>query len=220
MRILAVADIHGKEEKIFRLKDNVIRHSPHLVVVAGDITGFFGQALPVLCLLNEIGTKVVMVRGNTDRKSMHKDIQEFPNLTLLEQETFTMEGIRFAGISGAFPLPFRTRIRMAEKGLFQDMEKIVDKETILIAHPPPYGTLDLAGNKFHAGSKSLSAFIRKKQPLMVICGHIHESPGVENLGQTTIVNCACAGTDMDGVCIDTIQGFPPETRVLKRQKND
>jgi Icc-related predicted phosphoesterase len=40
----------------------------------------------------------------------------------------------------------------------------------------------------HAGSKSLRRFIETIQPRLVVCGHIHESAGIDTIGGTRLVN--------------------------------
>lgn len=55
---------------------------------------------------------------------------------------------------------------------------------ILLLHGPPYGHCD--GD--YLGSPSLTKEIRKKQPKVVICGHIHEGFGVSQIGRTKVYN--------------------------------
>ncbi len=66
--------------------------------------------------------------------------------------------------------------------------------TVYVMHSPPYGTnLDLIRGGSRAGSRSIASFIQKRQPLLTLHGHIHESPQlsgsyVERIGKTTSVN--------------------------------
>jgi Icc-related predicted phosphoesterase len=61
-------------------------------------------------------------------------------------------------------------------------------------HSPPYGTkLDIIQGGHSAGSRSISSFIRKVQPLLTLHGHIHEAPElsgayVERMGKTLSIN--------------------------------
>jgi Icc-related predicted phosphoesterase len=67
---------------------------------------------------------------------------------------------------------------------------------VVISHPPPRRTkLDVIANGEHVGSTALRDFIETAQPHLVICGHIHESRGIDHIGDTTLVNCgaACRG---------------------------
>jgi uncharacterized protein len=42
--------------------------------------------------------------------------------------------------------------------------------------------------KFGAGSQSVRKTIEQKQPLMDLCGHIHESRGITRIGKTVVIN--------------------------------
>lgn len=66
---------------------------------------------------------------------------------------------------------------------------------VLVTHPPPYGCRDLVMGRFHAGSKGLLKLIKKRQPQIMICGHIHEDNGVSAIGKTHVVNCALNRTN-------------------------
>ncbi|WP_252901414.1 metallophosphoesterase family protein [Vulcanisaeta sp. JCM 14467] len=60
---------------------------------------------------------------------------------------------------------------------------------MLVSHYPPYGTnVDKAWNGEHIGSKSVRKLIEDIKPLVVLCGHVHESRGIDKLGSTVIVN--------------------------------
>ena len=64
-------------------------------------------------------------------------------------------------------------------------------KTIIVAHTPPYNARDRIITGEPVGSKSVRKFIEKKEPLIWACGHIHESFGVERIGNTYIFNSAC-----------------------------
>lgn len=65
---------------------------------------------------------------------------------------------------------------------------------IFVSHVPPFGTkLDMDNTKHHVGSKAVYEFILQKQPLLMLCGHIHESPTISNshfdyIGKTLCIN--------------------------------
>jgi len=64
-----------------------------------------------------------------------------------------------------------------EKRLFKSIEKLIDERTVVVAHPPPFGYLDEVFGRFHAGSRRLHDLVIKCQPMLVLCGHIHERGG-------------------------------------------
>jgi Icc-related predicted phosphoesterase len=65
--------------------------------------------------------------------------------------------------------------------------------SILITHNPPYGKVDIAYNKKHVGSKIITNAIKKHQPKLVLCGHIHEAKGKAKINKTQIINLGSHG---------------------------
>jgi len=81
------------------------------------------------------------------------------------------------------------------KGTIEDDLKTFPGGPKVIAaiHCPPSGlNLDVCLGYRRVGSDSVRKWIEREQPLLVLCGHIHESPWVSNtwkakLGNTTII---------------------------------
>ena len=62
-------------------------------------------------------------------------------------------------------------------------------KAIYVMHSPPYDSvIDVTVNKEPAGSQDIRDFICKHQPALVLCGHIHESPGTVKIGETLVIN--------------------------------
>jgi Icc-related predicted phosphoesterase len=98
----------------------------------------------------------------------------------------------------------------------QDLEQLVDtddlEQAIFLFHSPPYKTaLDRAaldGKKIdscpldvHVGSIAIERFIKSRQPLLTLHGHIHESTRLtgewrEYMGRTHAFNAAHDGTEL------------------------
>lgn len=59
----------------------------------------------------------------------------------------------------------------------QDLNNIeTEDNTIIAIHQPPYGlSLDVCQDSRRVGSKAVYNWIEKTQPLLVLCGHIHEN---------------------------------------------
>ena len=81
------------------------------------------------------------------------------------------------------------------KKLKQFFTKQKAKFTIVVTHDPPYGTkLDKITWKKsprygdHVGTDQVKNFVRKYQPLLWVCGNIHEGRGIMKIGKTVVVN--------------------------------
>ena len=213
MRIYAVADIHGKNKNILRIKEIISLKKPDILVMAGDITNYF-YPRRTFDLLKDISIPIFHIRGNSDFKCIETLSRNRKNLTLLNHSPAIYQNVRLLGLNGTIPLPFLSKICLRETSCIGHIEHAITPETILVVHTPPRGICDKAGNKFSAGSFQLKAFIEKHPPLMVLCGHIHEQAGYQFLNNTLIVNCAL-NRKFSGAIIDYDNGMPPEVEMIR-----
>ena len=212
MLIYAVADIHGKARRFAKIEKQLAAFNPDVLIIAGDLTNYV-KPRPVLARLNALPVPVLAVRGNTDLRRVEGLFRAFANLHPLHLSITTMQHISLVGLSGTVPVPFRSRIRFREKDLFKKAMGLVTSQTILVAHPPPYGFLDEVAGKIHAGSRGLYDLIVARQPALLLCGHIHERPGITSIGNTVVVNCNIARTAA-GALIQMNPGQSPTVRLL------
>ena len=82
MRIYAVADIHGKPEKIAQVRKKTEALKPDALVVAGDITNYFNP-VDVIEQFNHMPAPVLAIRGNTDLSRVDRLLDDYPNTTSL-----------------------------------------------------------------------------------------------------------------------------------------
>ena len=91
------------------------------------------------------------------------------------------------------------------------------ESTILVSHTPPACVLDYAhrfGDR-HVGSSAVRQFVVDRQPLLVLCGHVHSHGGcVSRVGRTTVVNLAShdSASSPGRVCLITVSGTRVETK--------
>ncbi|MEI6614601.1 MAG: metallophosphoesterase [Chrysiogenales bacterium] len=103
-------------------------------------------------------------------------------------------------------------------------------QAIFLFHAPPYQThLDRAAldNRFvdhvpldvHVGSIAIQRFIQKRQPLITLHGHIHESARItgfwqEKIGRTHAFSAAHDGPELAIICFDPAQPEKAIRRLL------
>jgi Icc-related predicted phosphoesterase len=189
MKIYAVADIHGHPDRLAFIRRNIFEFKPHVLVVAGDITGYF-HPRPVISQLNAMPVPVLAVRGNSDLPRVESLFEQFDNVASLNLTEVTFGSVSFTGLSGTIPVPFRSRICFREKRAMGKISRMVNPLSVVVAHSPPWGVLDRVMGKLHAGSRGLRRMILEKQPRVVICGHIHEDTGTGFIKDTLVVNCS------------------------------
>jgi hypothetical protein len=212
MLIYAVADIHGRKLRISSILDTVSEKKPDVLVLAGDINRYF-KSSGTISSFGSLSLPVLAVRGNTDSKKVENSLCAFPNISFLNFSEKVINGFTFTGVGGTVPVPFASRIKFSESSAIKQLETIVKKDSILIAHPPPRGTLDEVLGKFHAGCSGLNDIVKKCRPILLICGHIHERPGSAFLGNTLVVNCSM-GMKGKGALIKVDKEKPPVVEMV------
>ncbi|MBW1848664.1 MAG: metallophosphoesterase family protein [Deltaproteobacteria bacterium] len=214
MIIYAVADIHGNPKRISLINDNFKKLNPDILVVAGDITNYT-KAASVITQLSDMPVPVLAVRGNADLPKVENLLDKYPNTDSLHFKQISLNGICFTGISGTIPVPFSSRICLREKRALNKLESLIKDSSVLVFHTPPRWTRDEVMGKFSAGSRNLYKFVRKNQPNVLICGHIHERAGFTSIGKTLVVNCSISKT-CAGAIIDYHKGGKPKAKIIKR----
>lgn len=189
MRVYAVADIHGKNERFERIRNNLSKLKADILVLAGDITNFT-KPMTILSRFNALPVPVLVIRGNSDLTRVDRLFSDASNCIPIHAVCTTIRSIPFVGIGGTLPVPFRSRICLNEKSSLKKVEPLVNTHTVLVTHTPPYGHRDLVMGRFHAGSTGLLGLIKRCQPQVMLCGHVHEDSGASKVGNTRVINCA------------------------------
>jgi putative phosphoesterase len=213
MNIYAVADVHGHQERLDRIVAHTTHLKPDAVVIAGDITGH-GDHESLLRQLNDLPAPVLVVRGNMDSQSVEELLEGHANILSLHCREALIKGVHFVGMGGTLPVPFNSKICLREKRLIGVADHLIGRKSVLVAHPPPYGTLDEGFGNLHAGSRGLRRLILDRQPRLFICGHIHERPGWAVLGKTLVVNCSI-GRSGAGAWIEMDECREPTVSMLQ-----
>lgn len=183
MKILAFVDTHANKEAMSRIAGKARREKPDLVVCAGDFTVFERGLDESLFELNFLGKKVLIVHGNHESQEKVKKYSElFDNLEFIHGKAYEYDGYTIIGWGGG-------GFSEVNKEFENYAKRARGKKLILVTHAPPHGTkLDLLNGK-HRGNKSISEFIIKKKPVLAISGHLHETAGVrDELQGTVLVN--------------------------------
>ncbi|MBU3896887.1 MAG: metallophosphoesterase [Nanoarchaeota archaeon] len=136
---------------------------------------------------------------------------KFDNVKLINYKKSKFEDITFIGIPYfkdadwimRFTPENEVSLLRAQKKqeLARQHLKELGKADIVMMHDLPYGIMDKVRNPSatqswqgkHAGSKILLDYIKKTEPKIVLCGHMHENAGMEMLGKTKIINVGSEG---------------------------
>ncbi len=213
MRIYAVADIHGKADRIEIIRHHIVKINPDILVIAGDITGHVHDAV-TLAVLNDLNIPILVVPGNMDALDFENQVSGFKNMLTIHLKTVIHEGMIFSGWGGTIKSTDAAPWTASDHNIPEAADAFARKTEILVTHVPPWGVLDKGYGGFHGGSKTLAGIIVERQPAVLICGHMHESKGMAYLAETLVVNCSmgCAGA---GAFIEIVAGQQPKAMLIE-----
>jgi Icc-related predicted phosphoesterase len=199
-----------------------------VLCVAGDITfGFKGDLISQQkFIINEFADwthsvpakDIVVVAGNHDQCverwgwPQGRGDQPAPRCHYLQDEGVSVQGLNIWGTPWQpyfHNWSFNAPERHGEAFLREKFAKIPDDTDIIICHGPPYGYGDQVGDPTvddrtgqpHAGSLALLETVRRVDPKLMVCGHIHSGRGIYTVPGCSgaVVNCAHVNDQYQGV---------------------
>jgi len=192
MNVIAISDIHGEPKKIDEIAD--IFTGIDLILLSGDITHFGGrkEAINIIDKIRKYNTNILAVPGNCDYPEVNQYLIE--EGISLDCRHKVIDNIYFTGIGGSLPCPGRTPVEYTEEEYNELLKEIIPdlnkgQLLVLLIHQPPFGTTaDMLPDGLHVGSNAIRKFIEEYQPVLCLCGHIHEGIGMDKIGNSRIVN--------------------------------
>jgi Icc-related predicted phosphoesterase len=195
MRILVVADVHGKFEILQKIMDDVEDEQFDMIIAPGDFTDMFDVptnfsqmdvADIVIQKLMIPNKPLLCIPGNHDPYEILDVFEDYG--TNMHNKTKEISDMVFVGWGGA-ATPFNTLFEPSEEETEEALNallKNVSGNWVLVTHSPPKGTiLDMVKDK-HVGSAGVKKIIEKRQPVVAISAHIHENSGTDNVGKTPV----------------------------------
>jgi Icc-related predicted phosphoesterase len=196
MRLLVVADVHGKYQALQNIMDSVSGESFDVVIAPGDFTDMFDTpsnfsqldvADIVIQKLLIPNKPLLCVPGNHDPYEILDVFDDYG--VNLHGKTKKLSGVMFVGWGGAIT-PFNTLLEPPEEETREVLSRVLKGVTdpwVLVAHSPPKGTtLDMVKTKTHVGSSAIREAISRKKPALALSAHIHENSGTDKVDGTTV----------------------------------
>ncbi len=195
MRLLCITDIHGEVRRF----EKILAAEPKadLLIIGGDFTNFGKppEVDHILDLAQAHTPQVLAVAGNCDSAEIDRRLIE--RGVSLHTRGVRIDDIGFFGLS-AMP-PWRGNMYEFPE---EDLDRFLaasfaqvegSSRFIMVPHCPPRNSeVDRSGFGANVGSTAVRQWMDKVNPILVICGHIHEARGQNKIGNTIVVNCGPA----------------------------
>lgn len=196
--------MNGKSlDKLFESKEDYINTYTKAIESMKTPINFMGES----------GKKTFLIYGNGDfpRKltqklkykkygSLENYVSEFGNITLMYRKHVPLGDYNLIGFSGyrSYSTKKGGKNKEFSESFGKNLGKLLSKyrkNTILVTHDAPYNTkmdkvmyIESPAYREHVGDEIIRDAVERYQPLLHICGHIHESQGKEKIGRTLVVN--------------------------------
>jgi hypothetical protein len=190
MKVLVFSDVHGDQSLTSRIRQ--LSEECDLIICCGDITPSHGSTLNTARQIGKFANQILTIPGNFETPNEMEDVCEELGWTDLHGKSVEIHGLTFFGCGGGNVGPFNTPYELSEDQFRVILAKFSgEKEFIFISHCPPKGYVDKVRSGLHVGSEAVAEFVRKQQPVIQFCGHIHEEGGKESsMSETRIYNVA------------------------------
>jgi len=187
MKFLTFVDVHEDKKAIKDIVKRASKEDIEFLICAGDLS-WFGKGLRfVLKQLNAIGKKVYLIPGNhEDDELFAKVLGDYPNCINFNQKAVRIGEYLFLGYGGGGFSLEDPEFRKVARGWYS---KYNGEKIILVLHGPPHGNKTDLIDKNHVGNIDFRKFIERIKPKLVVCGHLHETAGVQDkIGNIKVIN--------------------------------
>ncbi len=183
MRILSFVDMHGSVNAFKKIKEKA--ENSDIIICAGDFSVWGKAQESILRQFNSLKKPFIIIPGNHESDAELKSFcREFKNLSYAHKRLLKVDDFLIIGYGGG---GFSQREEGFEDFVEDVKEELKNKKIILVTHGPPYGTEVDKINSDYKGCKSFKKFIDKYNPLIHICGHLHETWGKKQLYNNTLI---------------------------------
>ena len=193
MRLLAFSDLHTDLAQAHRLVERSAEVD--VVVGVGDFASVHSGLTETIAALGAIEAPAVLVPGNNEtEEALREACANWSRAVVLHGEGTEIDGMTFFGLGAGVPVtPWDWSFDLTEEAAAELLEACPEG-CVLAVHSPPRGHVDVSGAGRHLGSEAVLRAIERTRPRLALCGHIHESWGMESrIGPTPVINLGPEG---------------------------
>jgi Icc-related predicted phosphoesterase len=197
MRLLLCSDIHCDLVAARRLVDLSV--DADVLVCAGDLAVMRQGLQDTVDVLSAASAPTVLVAGNGESADeLRTACEGWSGASVLHGSGCDIGGVAFWGVGGATPVtPFGAWSYDLDDVEAEVLLADCPSGGVLVTHSPPLGHVDVAGGE-HLGSAVVRDAIKRAEPRLAVCGHIHACWTQEaRVGETRVVNAGPGGVWVD-----------------------
>ncbi len=195
MKILAAGDLHGDTTLAHKLAEKAEKENVDLVVLCGDITMADSSTDNLIGEFSKKHKKVLLIPGNHETVATADFLAELYGATNLHGYSVKVGDVGFFGAGGAniglFQLSEDEIFDLLKQG-YGGLKDV--KKKIMVTHVHPEGTKMEKFTGLFPGSSGINKAIKKFHPDILLCSHVHEAEGIEEIvGKTKVINVGKVG---------------------------
>lgn len=198
--LAVVGDVHATWRLLDRVLERAVDARANGILLVGDLGShdlahvarrtperdarYLASIELLITKVEQCGVPFAFVPGN-------HDLPDLAHARNADGRVLDVAGLRVAGIGGAGPGRFGFAYEWNENDI---RARVVPACDVILSHTPPARTpLDLVDSRDeHVGSEAIRELALEHDGVLV-CGHIHESPGAVQLGRCLCLNAGGLG---------------------------
>ncbi len=182
MKILASGDIHGDRDLAKKLAERAEKEHVDLVILCGDLTMMEDSTEGIIGPFVKKKKKVLLIPGNHETVATADFLAEVYGAKNIHGYSVRYKDVGIFGCGGA-NIGLH---QLSEDEIFSLLKQGFDKikylkKKILVSHVHPSGTTMEKMTDFFPGSPGLKKAIEEFKPDIVLCSHVHEAEGIEEI---------------------------------------
>ena len=192
--MLLFSDLHRSVAAARKLVE--MSREADIVIGAGDFATMRNGIHDVIDVLARIDRPTILVPGNSESfEELVEACASWPAAKVLHGTGAEVEGVEFWGVGGGIPTtPFGSWSYDFSEDEARQLLTNCPQRAIIVSHSPPKGVVDRSSSGQSLGSVAVLEAVGMCNPILVVCGHIHESSGrTETIGDSPVVNAGPHG---------------------------
>lgn len=196
LKILAVSDTHHDTRIIRELAEKAEKENVDLVILCGDFTHFGTDPENKIGPFLQRGKRVLFIPGNHEDDALCDFFSEAYHVKNIHGASVIYNDVGIFACGKAYAVGPNTISEDETTRLLRESHDKIKHlaKKVMVTHNHPAGTAMSGLSRIVRGSNAVRKAVEQFQPDVLLCGHVHEAEGIEEMiGKTRVVNVAKSG---------------------------